>query len=53
LATKLLSLPNSSDARDIFDQLQPSPFFDWMHVDSRGNELIASFIFEQIKPFVT
>jgi len=53
LATKLLSLPNSSDARDIFDQLQPSPFFDWMHVDSRGNELIASFILEQIKPFVT
>ena len=35
---------NFGDARAIMNNLEPSPYFDWMHVDSRGDYRIATFI---------
>ena len=35
---------NFGDARAVMNNLEPSPFFDWMHVDSRGDQRIASFL---------
>ena len=32
------------DATTILNALEPSPYYDWMHVDSRGNDLIATFL---------
>ena len=35
---------NFGDARAVMDNLEPSPYFDWMHVDSRGDLRIATFL---------
>ena len=35
---------NFGDARAVMNNLEPSPYFDWMHVDSRGDYRIATFI---------
>ena len=35
---------NFGDARAVMNNLEPSPYFDWHHVDSRGNERIAAFL---------
>ena len=35
---------NFGDARAVMDNLEPSPYFDWMHVDSRGDRRIATFL---------
>ena len=35
---------NFGDARSVMNNLEPSPYFDWMHVDSRGDIRIATFI---------
>ncbi len=37
---------NFGDAREVMNNLEPSPYFDWMHVDSRGDFRIATFINE-------
>ena len=37
---------NFGDARSVMNNLEPSPYFDWMHVDSRGDLRIATFISE-------
>jgi hypothetical protein len=42
--------PNVVSAVHIFDGEKPSPYIsDWAHVNSRGNELIAKFIFDELK----
>jgi len=41
--------PNVVSATHIFDDEKPSPYMgDWAHANSRGNELIANFIFEEL-----
>lgn len=36
-------------ATDIFDSESPSPYMgDWSHVNTRGNELIGTFVFEEL-----
>ncbi len=35
---------NFGDARAVMNGLEPSPYFDWHHVDSRGNQRIAAFL---------
>ena len=37
---------NFGDARAVMKGLEPSPYFDWHHVDSRGNQRIATFLDE-------
>lgn len=37
---------NFGDARNVMNNLEPSPYFDWMHVDARGDERIAMFLSE-------
>ena len=52
LADLVLSFENGSDARDIFNNLQGSPYFDWCHVNTMGNEKIAEFMYKFVKPFI-
>ena len=33
------------DATDLFDRMPESVYLDWMHVNARGNEMIADYIF--------
>ncbi len=35
---------NFGDARSVMNNLEPSPYFDWMHVDSRGDICITTVI---------
>ena len=35
---------NFGDARAVMDNLEPSPYFDWMHVNAAGDQQIASFL---------
>ena len=35
---------NFGDARAVMNNLEPSPYFDWMHVDARGDVRIAEFL---------
>ena len=35
---------NFGDARSVMNNLEPSPYFDWMHVDSRGDIRITTVI---------
>lgn len=39
---------NAIDARSAQDGLMRSPYYDWHHVDARGNEAIARFIFDRV-----
>ena len=36
-------------ATHIFDKSKDSVFLDWCHVNARGNEIIAKFIFDELK----
>jgi lysophospholipase L1-like esterase len=42
------SYPGAIDARTAQDGLARSPYYDWHHVDARGNEAIARFVHERI-----
>jgi len=35
---------NFGDARAVMNNLEPSPYFDWMHVNAEGDQQIAIFI---------
>ena len=35
---------NFGDARAVMNNLERSPYYDWMHIDSRGNLRIATFL---------
>jgi hypothetical protein len=35
---------NFGDARAVMDNLEPSPYFDWMHVNAAGDQQIAKFL---------
>lgn len=35
---------NFGDARAVMDNLERSPYYDWMHIDSRGDLRIATFL---------
>ena len=52
LADLVLSFENAADARNIFDNLKTSPYFDWCHVDKLGNKNIAVFMSKVIRPFI-
>ncbi|MEI6791561.1 MAG: hypothetical protein WCK42_10310, partial [Myxococcaceae bacterium] len=41
--------PYAVSATHIFDNAPASVFLDWAHVNARGNEFIAKFIFEELK----
>ena len=41
--------PFGVSATHIFNNAPSSVFLDWAHVNARGNELIAKFIFEELK----
>ena len=43
------TVPWAVSATDIFDNSNESVFLDWCHINARGNELIAKFIFEELK----
>ncbi len=38
-----------SSATGVFDECMYPVFFDWCHLSPRGNELIAKFVFEEMK----
>jgi hypothetical protein len=41
--------PNVVSATHIFDDEKPSPYMgDWAHANSRGNQLIADFVFDEL-----
>ena len=42
-------IPFGVSATHIFNNATSSVFLDWAHVNARGNELIAKFIFEELK----
>ena len=44
----ILSSPIAVDATHIFDDEERSPYLDWAHVNSRGNELIAEFVYGEL-----
>jgi hypothetical protein len=41
--------PYAVSATHIFDNAPASVFLDWAHVNARGNEIIAEFIFEELQ----
>lgn len=43
------TMPYAVSATHIFDSAVAPVFLDWCHVNARGNELIAEFIFEELK----
>jgi len=43
------TVPFGVSATHIFNNAPSSVFLDWAHVNARGNELIAKFIFEELK----
>lgn len=36
------------DARQVMNPINRSPYYDWHHVDGRGNAAIAAFIYEHV-----
>jgi len=42
------TVPYGVSATHIFDNAPAQVFLDWAHVNARGNELIAKFIFEEL-----
>ena len=42
-------VPFGVSATHIFNNAPSSVFLDWAHVNARGNEFIAKFIFEELK----
>ena len=43
------SVPFGVSATHIFDNTKDSIFLDWTHANARGNEMIAQFIFDELK----
>jgi len=43
------TVPFGVSATHIFDNAPASVFLDWAHVNARGNELIAKFIYEELQ----
>jgi len=43
------TVPFGVSATHIFNNAQASVFLDWSHANARGSELIANFIFEELK----
>ena len=43
------TVPYGVSATHIFDDAAAPVFLDWAHVNARGNELIAKFIFDELK----
>ena len=43
------SVPFAVSATDLFDDCDSSVFLDLFHVNARGNEIIAQFIFDELK----
>ena len=43
------TVPYGVSATHIFDNAPAPVFLDWAHVNARGNEFIAKFIFEELK----
>ena len=41
--------PSAVSATPIFDDAAAPVFLDWAHVNARGNEIIAKFIFEELQ----
>jgi lysophospholipase L1-like esterase len=41
--------PYAVSATHIFDNAEAPVFLDWAHVNARGNEIIAKFIFDELK----
>ena len=41
--------PYAVSATHIFDNAASPVFLDWAHVNARGNEIIAKFIFEELQ----
>jgi hypothetical protein len=41
--------PYAASAINIFDGAEAPVFLDWAHVNARGNEIIAKFIFEELR----
>jgi hypothetical protein len=41
--------PYAVSATHIFDNAEAPVFLDWAHVNARGNEIIAKFIFEELQ----
>ena len=41
--------PYAVSAKHIFDDAAAPVFLDWAHVNARGNEIIAKFIFEELQ----
>jgi hypothetical protein len=52
LAEIVLSVENSADARQAFDQLSTSPFFDWCHVNKLGNKYVAEFMSKVVRQYL-
>ncbi len=40
----ILKYENFGDARAVMNNLEPSPYFDWMHVNAAGDQQIARFL---------
>jgi len=38
--------PTFFDATDLFDSMPESVYLDWAHVNARGNEMIARYVFK-------
>ena len=43
------TVPFGVSATQIFDNSKDSVFLDWSHVNARGNEIIAKFIFDELQ----
>ena len=43
------TLPFGVSATHIFDNSKDSVFLDWSHVNARGNEIIAKFVFDELQ----
>ena len=41
--------PYAVSATHIFDNAAAPVFLDWAHVNARGNEIIAKFIFDELE----
>ncbi len=52
LADLILQFENSADGRKIFDKAMSSPYFDWCHVNKKGNQDIAEFMANVLEPFI-
>jgi len=45
----LSAYPFGGDATGVMNDLERSPYYDWMHVDVSGNEKISEFIYQLLR----